>query len=50
MPKLLDLLRSDLWEEARELGILPPRLDFVSADQLEAERREDRERTALSGD
>jgi len=29
------------WEGAREMGFLPPRVDFVTADNLEAKRQEE---------
>ena len=29
------------WEGAREMGFLPPPVDFVTADNLEAKRQEE---------
>jgi len=45
MRTLREALEYDAWDDARDLGILPPQLDFVTADLMEAERQEeDRER------
>ena len=41
---LREVLEFDAWPDALDLGILPPQLDFVTADMMEAERREDDER------
>ena len=41
MPTLREICEYDAWDDARDLGILPPQLDFQAADELEAERRED---------
>ena len=38
---LREVLEWDAWDDALDLGILPPTIDFVAADQMEAERRED---------
>ena len=38
---LREVLEYDAWPDALDLGILPPQLDFVAADQMEAERREE---------
>ena len=38
---LREVLEFDAWPDALDLGILPPQLDFVAADQMEAERAEE---------
>ena len=40
MPTLAEVLASDLWVDAGYLGMLPPPVDFTTADELEAERRQ----------
>ena len=41
MLTLREICEYDAWEDARDLGILPPQLDFVAADELESERQEE---------
>jgi len=46
MPTLRELLEQD-WEQGRERGILPPQIDFVTADELQAERQEEEDAKRL---
>ena len=46
MPTLRELLEQD-WEQGREMGFLPPTVDFVAADELEAERQEEEDAKRL---
>ena len=38
MPTLADLAED--WEQGRELGFVRPPVDYVTADELESERRD----------
>ena len=44
MAPVREVLEYDAWPDATYMGFRQPQIDFVTADQMEAERREERER------
>jgi len=41
MPSLREILEWDGWPDALDMGFAPPDVDFQTAEELEAERREE---------